>query len=311
MEVRSYYATTVEAAVELARQELGPEAMLVQSRRSTPDCAHLGRYEVVFAGESAPPRPRRPEPDLDGAGLGPVDLVEKLDFAAILRAAGVHPESALTEAGMVCSPGLGRSGSSADIVAFVGPTAAGKTSVLMKLALAHGLLASRAVRVLAFDSDRVGATNQLRHFAALLSIGFAAFETPDELCTAFTQHWSGLTLIDTPGYSRSEERELRGLAEAFRTHPEIETQLVLRADRKVADNLAAINRFAVFNPARLIVTALDETEDHADLPSLISRAAIPVSFLSTGQRIGDLEPSSPSRLEGFRKGKASASRAAA
>ena len=51
MEVRSYYATTVEPAMSLARTELGPEAMLIQSNRTTPDLAHLGRYEVVFAGE--------------------------------------------------------------------------------------------------------------------------------------------------------------------------------------------------------------------------------------------------------------------
>ena len=36
----------------LARQELGPEAMLVNSRKAPPEARHLGEYEVVFATDA-------------------------------------------------------------------------------------------------------------------------------------------------------------------------------------------------------------------------------------------------------------------
>lgn len=49
MKLKSYFVGTVEAAMELARQELGPEAMLVDSHKSPPEAKHLGDYEVVFA----------------------------------------------------------------------------------------------------------------------------------------------------------------------------------------------------------------------------------------------------------------------
>ena len=49
MKIKSYYSRTVEDAVASARQELGPEAMLVNTRKSPPDARHLGEYEVVFA----------------------------------------------------------------------------------------------------------------------------------------------------------------------------------------------------------------------------------------------------------------------
>jgi flagellar biosynthesis protein FlhF len=49
MRLKSYFAGTVEAAMALARQELGPDAMLVQSRKATAETRHLGEYEVVFA----------------------------------------------------------------------------------------------------------------------------------------------------------------------------------------------------------------------------------------------------------------------
>lgn len=49
MKLKSYFANSVQSALTLARQELGPEAMLVNSRRTTPETQHLGEYEVVFA----------------------------------------------------------------------------------------------------------------------------------------------------------------------------------------------------------------------------------------------------------------------
>ncbi len=49
MKMKSYFATTVEAAMALARKELGPEAMLVNSQHTTLENRHYGEYEVVFA----------------------------------------------------------------------------------------------------------------------------------------------------------------------------------------------------------------------------------------------------------------------
>ncbi len=49
MKMKSYYAATVEAALKMATQEMGPDALLVNSRRTGADTRHLGEYEVVFA----------------------------------------------------------------------------------------------------------------------------------------------------------------------------------------------------------------------------------------------------------------------
>src|SRR5437879_13225937 len=68
MRLKSYFAGTVESAICLARQEMGEDAMLVNSRKALPEARHLGLYEVVFASaqEPAPPRaepapPRKPD----------------------------------------------------------------------------------------------------------------------------------------------------------------------------------------------------------------------------------------------------------
>lgn len=49
MKIKSYYSRTVEDAIASARREMGPDAMLVNSRKSPPEVRHLGEYEVVFA----------------------------------------------------------------------------------------------------------------------------------------------------------------------------------------------------------------------------------------------------------------------
>src|SRR5579863_8315078 len=53
MLLKSYFSGTVEAAMELARQELGEDALLVNARPATPETRYLGAYEVVFG---IPPR---------------------------------------------------------------------------------------------------------------------------------------------------------------------------------------------------------------------------------------------------------------
>ncbi|MBZ5591158.1 MAG: hypothetical protein LAP39_02910 [Acidobacteriia bacterium] len=54
MLVKSFFAATVEAALAEGSRELGPEALIVQSRKALPEAQHLGRYEVVLAAAQPP-----------------------------------------------------------------------------------------------------------------------------------------------------------------------------------------------------------------------------------------------------------------
>jgi flagellar biosynthesis protein FlhF len=68
MKLKSFFANTIEEAIRLARHELGPDAMLVNSKRSGVEARHLGFYEVVVCGEAQESRPPDPAP-----GQGPQD----------------------------------------------------------------------------------------------------------------------------------------------------------------------------------------------------------------------------------------------
>jgi flagellar biosynthesis protein FlhF len=51
MQTKTYFANNVPSAFEAARQELGPDAMLLNSRPAPDEFRHLGRLEVIFAWE--------------------------------------------------------------------------------------------------------------------------------------------------------------------------------------------------------------------------------------------------------------------
>lgn len=64
MRLKSYFASSVQAAMQEARTEMGADAVLVTTRTAAPEARYLGEYEVVFAAdfpESAAPSPAAPK----------------------------------------------------------------------------------------------------------------------------------------------------------------------------------------------------------------------------------------------------------
>ena len=69
MRIKSFFASSVEQAIQEARQELGPDAMLITSRRSSPEARNLGAYEVVFGLQSTTARTRTSAPATPSSDL--------------------------------------------------------------------------------------------------------------------------------------------------------------------------------------------------------------------------------------------------
>ncbi len=51
MRLKTFFADTIEEAIHRAHREMGPEAMLVNSKTTAPEARHLGAYEVVCAAD--------------------------------------------------------------------------------------------------------------------------------------------------------------------------------------------------------------------------------------------------------------------
>jgi flagellar biosynthesis protein FlhF len=88
--VKSYFASTVPDAIEVARDELGADALFLNSRPAPPEALHLGAVEVVF-GVYADKRPTEPRPT--GPEKGVEDLRQKMDEIRSLLIRSAAPSS--------------------------------------------------------------------------------------------------------------------------------------------------------------------------------------------------------------------------
>lgn len=295
--------------MDLARQELGDEALLVNARPATPETRYLGAYEVVFgipprpAEASAPPSKDRPLQDVTGLKRELERHFEEMMRSFLERHDLAHPTRVeeVVEAFPLCGvdPTLGRPGAERAIVAMIGPPGAGKTTTLIKLAAQYGLTSRRPVYILSADVHRIAAADQLRSLAAILGIDCDIADTTGSLAQRIEEHRSKeLIFVDTPGLSRAEMEDGADLAEWIASHPEIDTHLVLPAFMRASDMARAIEQYAIFRPNKLLFTNIDETDSHQDLVREAAKHSLAVSFLGTGQQIpDDLEPASLSKLE--------------
>lgn len=191
-------------------------------------------------------------------------------------------------------PRLGRTADGPQIAALVGPPGSGKTTMLVKLAVANGLASRKSVQLITLDNVRVAAAEQLRSYATILGVGFQAVETPAGLTQALEDHRSkSLVLIDTPGFSLADMDGAPDLARAISTRSEIDTHLVLSASTKSADLTRVVDAFEVFRPSKLLFTRLDETDSFGPIFCEAVRTHKALSFFGMGQRIPeDLAPAS-------------------
>jgi len=177
-------------------------------------------------------------------------------------------------------------------VAFVGATGVGKTTTLAKVAvrwvLRHG---PRDVALVAADSVRIGAQDQLQSLAQLLGVPVYTPERFESLPSLLTQLNERLILIDTPGSRVRDPQLARALAVLSNSASKLETAVVLAASTQAGAIEAAVKHFAPANPACCVLTKLDEAASLGGLLSVLIRARLPISYMSEGQRVPeDLRP---------------------
>jgi len=184
-------------------------------------------------------------------------------------------------------------------IALVGSTGVGKTTTIAKLAArfahTHG---NRSVAMITTDNFRIGAQEQLQHFARMLEIPLLTANSSEELTDRLKMLTDKqLVLIDTAGMSQSDVR----LSEQFHTlqhgSPEIRPYLVLSANTQLAALNETIKSFNKVKLAGGIVTKLDESASLGGIITTAIRHKLPLSYCGTGQRVPeDLQQAKTHRL---------------
>lgn len=186
---------------------------------------------------------------------------------------------------------LRRDSTRQQVVALVGPTGVGKTTTIAKLAAIHALDYGQRVALVSLDTYRIGAVEQLRTYANIMSVPLHIATTPEEVQEGL-ELFRGydLVLIDTVGRGQRDEAHLTEMHCAL-APAQAQTYLVLSATTDTAVLLDSAQRFALFEPDSLILTKTDEAVRFGNCVNLCVRVGLPIAYFTTGQRVPeDIQP---------------------
>jgi flagellar biosynthesis protein FlhF len=172
------------------------------------------------------------------------------------------------------------------VIALVGPTGAGKTTTIAKLAAAFAAKHNpRDVALVTTDTIRVGGREQLHSYGRQL--GIAVHEADSDASLAQTLERLRdykLVLIDTAGLGQ-RDRNLVGQLNWLRSAGKVHTLLVLPANSHFGDLDEVVRRFSGANPQGVVLTKLDETGRLGSALSVVVDHHLPMTWVTDGQRV--------------------------
>ena len=184
------------------------------------------------------------------------------------------------------------------VCAFVGPTGAGKTTTLAKLAAHYKLNKNKSISVITADTYRIAAIEQIRTFTDIMNIQLQVVFSPEEVEEALGACANDdIVFVDTAGRSRKNADHMRDLKAFLEVlHPD-ETHLVLSATTKDSDCAGLVEQYRPYGVNRVLFTKLDETGKLGNIFNTVVRSKMPVSYFTFGQGVpDDIELAQPARF---------------
>ncbi|WP_414606258.1 flagellar biosynthesis protein FlhF [Stenotrophomonas pavanii] len=184
------------------------------------------------------------------------------------------------------------------VIALVGPTGAGKTTTIAKLASRFAEKhAPRDVALVTTDTTRIGAREQLYGYGRQLGIAVHEANSGtdlDQLLERLKDY--KLVLIDTAGLG-PRDRALAAQLQWLRAARQVRTLLVLPANTGFGDMDEVVRRFGAANLQGLVLSKLDETGRFGNALSVAVDHALPITWVTDGQDVPeDLHRASAANL---------------
>ncbi len=271
MRIKLFTAPGMPEAISAIRAELGPDAVILGSRRIR------GGVEVTAARDDPEPAPA-PAPARENCPLRahgtPEALAARLRNAPLPFALSVAFRFRPLDAEALARP-----------IVFLGPPGAGKTLTVARLAT-RMVLAGAGPRLLTADTSRACAFEQLAAFATLLDLPLAPFSANPAP--------AGPTLIDTAGldpFCAADRAEIAGIVGASNGLP----VLVLPGGIDAVEAAELADAFGECGATRLIATRLDIARRLGGILAAAERLPLAEAGISASAAEG-LVPMTPERL---------------
>ncbi len=185
------------------------------------------------------------------------------------------------------------------ITALVGPTGAGKTTTIAKLAarwcLAHG---PAELALISTDAYRIGAREQLMTYARILDAPMYTANSGKELGRLLARlSAKKLVLIDTAGMGPRDVRLTEQMAALKLGAAKAKVLLALPAQGEGQALDEIVRAFAGVSPQACIITKVDEAASLGGVLSATIRHKLKIAYLCNGQRVPeDMHAAEPRRV---------------
>ena len=174
---------------------------------------------------------------------------------------------------------------------LIGPTGAGKTTTLAKIAklLAYGTGTKKiaTIGLLTIDNYRLAAKEQLDGYGRSMGAPVTLVRNANELKSALAIHEKDRhVLIDTIGRSPYESTSLGSMNQLLRNcGKEATCSLVVSATTKQSDLSLIKKHYRPFDFRSIIVTKLDETDTIGNIISAFAEDDTPLVYYTNGQKV--------------------------
>ncbi|MGI8978385.1 MAG: hypothetical protein ACR2FY_04080 [Pirellulaceae bacterium] len=314
MDLRTYRARSLQEALRLVREDLGPDASVLHTRDVAGGISRwLGGVKQIEVTASVEVQvPSRLESLARSITTDETHTADAHDYRSKFRedlfqphrqSAGLDdlcrraPEQAQVSQATrlrkleqeICVSGPIRvGGGRPKVVAFVGPTGVGKTTSIAKLAAQYAFQQKCSVGLITVDTFRIAAVEQLRTYAEIMDLPLEVASSPREVGEAMARLGDlDLILMDTAGRSPRDEARMAGLRLLLAEAGVDEVVLVLSATAGLESCQGAAASFSRIGAASLLLTKIDEAVSLNNLIPVFCNPHLPLCYVTDGQNVPD------------------------
>ncbi len=291
MQLKTFIADDMPAALRRMRDEMGPDAIIVSSQRAKEGGVLVrAALEQADADVETAPEPESTVADFASGYRG--NLIRRLretgnaahgtnrtfsraELIAILREqrapdslshalAEAAEKTNLTDMTLALASALDKKMraepidlTTANALLLLGPHGAGKTATAAKLA-AHARLAGRAVKLIATDAAGAGAVARLEAFATHVGARFLVTDNAEATANAIVECGleKSFAIVDTAGFDPRNGKARSAFA-ALAQIGDLEAIGIVSANADSEETAEIVQALSLLGARRMIVTGLD------------------------------------------------------